>query len=76
MRLGFEKKRYTRINNAIVLGKKTGEERLSGVRGFMCQQLGNGKRLGPGHANNADSTAPGRGRNGCYGVLIKRETVE
>ena len=71
----MKKKRYTRINNAIVLGKKTGEERLSGVHSFMCQKLGNGKRLWPRHANNADTAASGRGRNGGYGVLIKRETV-
>ena len=75
MRLGFEKKALDHIDNAFVLVKKTGEERLSGVHGFMCQQLGNGERLRPGHANNADATAPGRGRNGGYGVLIKRETV-
>ena len=69
------KKALDRIENAIVLGEKTGEERLSGVHGFMCQKLGNGKRLWPGHTNNADATAPGRGRDGGYGVLIKRETV-
>ena len=71
----LKKKRQTRIENAIVLGKKMSEERLPGVHSFMCQKLGNGKRLWPGHANNADATAPGRGRNGGYGVLIKRETV-
>ena len=71
----MKKKRYACIENAIVLGKKTGEERLSGAHGFMCQKLGNVKRLWARHANNADAAAPGRGRDGGYGVLIKRETV-
>ena len=71
----MKKKRYACIENSIVLGKEMGEERLSGSHGFMCQKLGNVKRLWARHANNTDATAPGRGRDGGYGVLIKRETA-
>ena len=71
----MKKKRYTRINNAIVLGKKTGEERLPGFYGFLCQKLGYGKCFRPGDADNADATAPRRGRDGGYRVVIKGAAV-
>ena len=67
--------RATRIDNATVLGKKTGEKRVPGFYGFLCQKLGYGKRFWPGDADNADATAPRRGRNGGYRVVIKGAAV-
>jgi hypothetical protein len=71
----MEKKRETRIDNATVFGKKTGEERLPGFYGFSCQKLGYAKCFWPRDADNADATAPRRGRNGGYRVVIKGAAV-